>query len=55
MRSGHGDTDLVLYSLRKYLKPAVKGNRVPNRPELIERYDGRSPLLPEADRDRISA
>ncbi len=25
-RSGHGDTDLVLYSLRKYLRLAVKGN-----------------------------
>ncbi|WP_116950244.1 nucleotidyltransferase domain-containing protein [Jiangella endophytica] len=26
VRSGHGDTDLVLYSLRKYLKLALKGN-----------------------------
>lgn len=26
IRSGHGDTDLVLYSLRKYLRLAVKGN-----------------------------
>ncbi|MFZ2240325.1 MAG: nucleotidyltransferase domain-containing protein [Gordonia amarae] len=26
VRSGHGDTDLVLYSLRKYLRLAVKGN-----------------------------
>jgi predicted nucleotidyltransferase len=25
-RSGHGDTDLVLYSLRKFLRLAVKGN-----------------------------
>jgi len=25
-RSGHGDTDLVLYGLRKYLRLAVKGN-----------------------------
>lgn len=25
-RSGHGDTDLVLYSLRKYLRLAIKGN-----------------------------
>lgn len=25
-RSGHGDVDLVLYSLRKYLRLAVKGN-----------------------------
>ncbi|MFT3900245.1 MAG: nucleotidyltransferase domain-containing protein [Gordonia sp. (in: high G+C Gram-positive bacteria)] len=26
VRSGHGDTDLVLYSLRKYLRLAIKGN-----------------------------
>jgi hypothetical protein len=26
VRSGHGDIDLVLYSLRKYLRLAVKGN-----------------------------
>ena len=26
VRSGHGDTDLVLYSLRKYLQLTVKGN-----------------------------
>lgn len=26
MRSGHGDTDLVLYALRKYLRLAIKGN-----------------------------
>ena len=26
VRSGHGDTDLVLYSLRKYLRLALKGN-----------------------------
>jgi predicted nucleotidyltransferase len=26
VRSGHGDVDLVLYSLRKYLRLAVKGN-----------------------------
>lgn len=26
VRSGHGDTDLILYSLRKYLRLAVKGN-----------------------------
>ncbi|MFT4186975.1 MAG: nucleotidyltransferase domain-containing protein [Aeromicrobium sp.] len=26
VRSGHGDTDLVLYSLKKYLRLAVKGN-----------------------------
>ncbi|MBD0021284.1 nucleotidyltransferase [Gordonia pseudamarae] len=26
VRSGHGDTDLVLYSLRKYLRLATKGN-----------------------------
>lgn len=26
VRSGHGDTDLVLYSLHKYLRLAVKGN-----------------------------
>lgn len=26
VRSGHGDTDLVLYGLRKYLRLAVKGN-----------------------------
>jgi hypothetical protein len=25
-RSGHGDTDLVMYSLRKYLRLATKGN-----------------------------
>ena len=25
-RSGHGDTDLVLYSLAKYLRLAIKGN-----------------------------
>jgi uncharacterized protein len=25
-RSGHGDTDLILYSLRKYLRLAVRGN-----------------------------
>jgi len=25
-RSGHGDTDLILYSLRKYLLLAIKGN-----------------------------
>jgi hypothetical protein len=26
VRSGHGDTDLVLYSLRKFLRLAIKGN-----------------------------
>ena len=26
VRSGHGDTDLVLYSLRKYLRLALEGN-----------------------------
>ena len=26
VRSGHGDTDLVLYSLAKYLRLAIKGN-----------------------------
>lgn len=26
VRSGHGDTDLVLYSLKKYLRLAIKGN-----------------------------
>lgn len=26
VRSGHGDTDLILYSLRKYLRLAIKGN-----------------------------
>lgn len=26
VRSGHGDTDLVIYSLRKYLRLAIKGN-----------------------------
>ncbi|MFV0459813.1 MAG: DNA polymerase beta superfamily protein [Actinomycetales bacterium] len=26
VRSGHGDTDLVLYALRKYLRLAIKGN-----------------------------
>lgn len=26
VRSGHGDTDLVLFSLRKYLRLAIKGN-----------------------------
>jgi predicted nucleotidyltransferase len=26
VRSGHGDVDLVMYSLRKYLRLAVKGN-----------------------------
>jgi hypothetical protein len=26
VRSGHGDTDLVMYSLRKYLRLATKGN-----------------------------
>ncbi len=26
VRSGHGDTDLILYSLRKYVRLAVKGN-----------------------------
>lgn len=26
VRSGHGDTDLVLYSLHKYLRLAIKGN-----------------------------
>lgn len=26
VRSGHGDTDLILYSLRKFLRLAVKGN-----------------------------
>ncbi|MBN9106824.1 MAG: nucleotidyltransferase domain-containing protein [Propionibacteriaceae bacterium] len=26
VRSGHGDTDLVLYSLQKYLRLAIKGN-----------------------------
>jgi predicted nucleotidyltransferase len=26
VRSGHGDTDLILYSLRKYLRLAVQGN-----------------------------
>jgi uncharacterized protein len=26
VRSGHGDVDLILYSLRKYLRLAVKGN-----------------------------
>lgn len=26
VRSGHGDTDLMLYSLRKYLRLAIKGN-----------------------------
>lgn len=26
VRSGHGDTDLVLYSLRKYLRLAIEGN-----------------------------
>lgn len=26
VRSGHGDTDLVLYSLSKYLRLAIKGN-----------------------------
>ena len=26
VRSGHGDTDLVVYSLRKYLRLAIKGN-----------------------------
>jgi hypothetical protein len=25
-RSGHGDTDLILYGLRKYLRLAIKGN-----------------------------
>ena len=26
VRSGHGDTDLILYSLHKYLRLAIKGN-----------------------------
>lgn len=26
VRSGHGDTDLIMYSLRKYLRLAIKGN-----------------------------
>ncbi len=26
VRSGHGDTDLILYSLQKYLRLAIKGN-----------------------------
>ena len=26
VRSGHGDTDLMIYSLRKYLRLAIKGN-----------------------------
>jgi hypothetical protein len=26
VRSGHGDTDLVLYSMKKYLRLAIKGN-----------------------------
>jgi predicted nucleotidyltransferase len=26
VRSGHGDTDLILYSLRKYLRLAINGN-----------------------------
>jgi hypothetical protein len=26
VRSGHGDTDLIVYSLRKYLRLAIKGN-----------------------------
>lgn len=26
VRSGHGDTDLVMYSLKKYLRLAIKGN-----------------------------
>ncbi len=37
--SGHGDTDLILYSLRKYLRLAVKGNPTVLLPLFAPRED----------------
>lgn len=39
VRSGHGDTDLILYSLRKYLRLAVKGNPTALLPLFAPEHD----------------